>query len=97
MNSGQALSQLECVEFARDTQKSLSLVLHALMQCFSPQVPQMSSVSGQLSTKCPHCLHFMHWMGLILCLDGLEWLPQILTPSLIILLAVSTELTVTMA
>jgi hypothetical protein len=36
-------------------------------------------------------------MGLILCLDGLEWLPQILTPSLIILLAVSTAVTITMA
>ena len=51
MNSGQDLSQLACEGSAQETQYSLLLDLHVLVQCFSPHVPHVSALSRHLSAK----------------------------------------------
>jgi hypothetical protein len=76
MNSRHDLSQLAWVLTSHDMQWSLPLFLHALVWCFSPQVPHVSSVSKHLSAKCPQCLHFMHWAGSTFCFVSLTMLPQ---------------------
>src|SRR5712691_4342600 len=97
INSGQALSQLACVLSPQETQWSLSLLAQALVRCFPPQVPQVSSASGQLAAKCPQRLHFMHCAGSCFCFEGWIILLQMTIPSLISLFAASTEEIVMMA
>src|SRR5712691_7845686 len=91
INSGHALSQLACVLSPQETQWCLSLLMHELVRCFPPQVPQVSSASGQLAAKCPQRLHFMHCAGSCFCFVGRIKLLQMTIPSLISLFAASTE------
>ena len=91
MNSGQVLSQLACVFSLQEMQKLFSLLVHAAVRCASPQVPQVSLSAEQLLAKCPQRLHFMHCVGSCFCFVGLTCVLQILRPSLIRLLAVSTD------
>ena len=97
MNSRHSLSQLACKLTPHEMQWRLLLFVQALVQCFLPHIPQVSSFSGQLPAKCPHHLHFMHWMGSCFCFIGLIRLPQIPMPSLINLFAMFTEVMVRIA
>ena len=94
MKSGHALSQLACALDRQDTQWRLSLLVQLDVRCLSPHVPHVSSISRHLSAKCPHRLHFIHWVGSCFSFDGLIRLLQIPKPSLISLLAMSTEVMV---
>jgi|SRR6266581_2240937 len=91
VNSGHVLSQLACELFPQDTQWSLSLLSQVLVRCFPPQVPQVSSGSGQLAAKWPHRLHFMHCAGSCFCFVGRIRLLQMMMPFLINLFALSTD------
>jgi len=91
VNSGHALFQLACKLSPQETQWSFSLLSQVLVWCFPPQVPQVSSGSGQLAAKWPQRLHFMHCVGSCFCFIGQIKLLQMMIPFLINLFALSTD------
>src|SRR6266699_5600938 len=90
-NSGQVLSQLACALVLHEAQKRISLFLHVLVRWFSPHVPQVSDCALQSWALCSQPLHLRHWRGSCFVFLALVLTPQISRPSLMMLLAVSAD------